>query len=125
MIDAIADIVAIAKTIEPLQGRVYRRWPKKTLGMPCALVSRISRTVIQSDRDGREVIAALTYSIDINAKTQDEADTATALLVDALARYNFHSTLTDFYDDVLQVYRVIITASGTVDKRGNTFTGGY
>lgn len=123
MIDIIDDIIAILNEIEDLDGRVYRRWPKKKVKMPAVLVSRISGNVQMSDADGSEVIANLTYSIDVNADSQDVADVLVSKAVNALSRYNLHRTgLTDFYDDELRVYRAIITLSVTVDRRGNTFT---
>jgi len=123
LIDIIDDIIAILNEIEDLDGRVYRRWPKKKAKMPAVLVSRISGNVQMSDADGSEVIANLTYSIDVNADSQDVADVLVSKAVNALSRYNLHRTgLTDFYDDELRVYRAIITLSVTVDRRGNTFT---
>jgi len=123
LIDIIDDIIAILNEIEDLDGRVYRRWPKKKVKMPAVLVSRISGNVQMSDADGSEVIANLTYSIDVNADSQDVADVLVSKAVNALSRYNLHRTgLTDFYDDELRVYRAIITLSVTVDRRGNTFT---
>lgn len=126
MIDITDDVVKILNAEPELKGKVYRRWPKKSLKMPAVLVSRIGGNPIQTDADGSEVIATLTYSVDINANTQEKADSLTAIASDALSRYNLHRAgMTDFYDEVLQVYRVILTLTVTVDKRGNTFTGGF
>ena len=123
MIDITDQVVGIIEGIEGLDGRVFRRYPKKKVALPAVLVSRVGGNPTFSDADGSEVIASLTYSIDINAEDIRTADRLTAEVVDALARYNLHRTgLTDFYDDVLKVYRVILTFTGTVDKRGNTFT---
>jgi len=123
MIDALEDLVTVLGRLEGLQGRVYRRWPKKKAVMPCCLISRISATPTFTDADGGEVIATLTYSIDINAVTPDEADAIASRVIDALAQYNFHRTGDmDFYDDQLRASRRILTFMGTVDKRGNTFT---
>jgi len=123
MIDIINDIVSTVASIEEVGGRAYRRWPKKDLKMPAVLVSHIGRYPVQTDEDGSEVQMDLAYSIDINARDQETADRVTEKVVNALARYNMHTTgHTDFYDDNLRVYRAIITVSGVVDRRGNTFT---
>ena len=126
MIDVIDDIVKVLNSIDELKGKVYRRWPKKAVKMPAVLVSRIGGNPTLTESDGSEVIASLTYSIDINANTQEKADSLTAIVVDTLSQYNMHRAgTTDFYDEVLQVYRCILTFMVTVDKRGNTFTGGF
>lgn len=125
MIDVIDSIIQTIKTVEDLEGRVYRRWPKVKGGvaMPACLVSHISRQPVLTDANGSEIRVRCTYSIDINTKTQNDADSIAEDVIDALAGYNFHTTgYTDIYDEVLGVYRVIMTVSGTVDKRGNTFT---
>ena len=123
MIDITNDVIRILGEIDGLNGRVYRRWPKKDAKMPAVLVSRVGGYAKFTDTDGSEVIADLTYSIDINAKNQEDADRLVSEVLDVLGGYNLHRTgLTDFYDDILRVYRVILTVSGTVDKRGNTFT---
>lgn len=123
MIDIIDTIVSEIADIEEVQGRAYRRWPKKNLAMPAVLISHMGRNPIYTDADGSEVVVDLSYSIDINAKDQESADIITEKVSDALARYNMHTVgHTDFYDDMLKVYRSIITVNGTVDIRGNTFT---
>lgn len=123
MIDVIDSVVKAVAGIDEVQGRAYRRWPKKNLAMPAVLISHMGRNPIFTDADGSEVVVDLTYSIDINAKDQETADLITEKVSDVLARYNLHTVgHTDFYDDMLKVYRSIITVNGTVDIRGNTFT---
>ena len=123
MIDITNDVIEAIGSIEGLEGKVYRRWPKKKVSTPAVLVSRVGGSTKLSDADGTEIMATLTYSIDINTDKLEDADRFASETADALSRYNLHRTgLTDFYDDVLRVYRVILTVSGTVDKRGNTFT---
>lgn len=125
MIDIVDDVVAVCKSVEALNGHVYRRWPKvsRKTPMPACIVSRVGSAPVFTDADGSEVVVRLTYSVDVNAESQEEADGIAEQVVDGLARYNLHRTgFTDFFDDALKVYRVIITVSGTIDKRGNTFT---
>lgn len=124
MIDPTDYIIRILEDIEELDGRVYRRWPKHSATtMPAVLVSRIGGSARLTDADGTEIIASLVYSVDINASGLKDADRIASEVADAMARHNFHRTgINDFYDDVLRVYRVILTFSGQVDKRGNTFT---
>lgn len=126
MIDVIDDIVKILNSTPELKGKVYRRWSKKAVKLPAVVVSRIAGSPTFTDKDGSEVIASLTYSVDINASSQERVDALTEVVTDALAEYNMHRTGTmDFYDDQLQAYRVILTFMVSVDKRGNTFTGGF
>jgi len=124
MIDVTDQIIEILEGIEELEGKVYRRYPKHSaIPMPAVLVSRISGSTRLADADGSEIIASLTYSIDVNAVGIKDADRIASEVADAMSRYNFHRTgMTDFYDDVLRVYRVILTFTGQVDRRGNTFT---
>ena len=123
MIDIIDDVIREIRSIESVGDNVYRRWPKKKVAMPAVLVSRMGATPVFTDADGQEVIMTLYYSIDINANVQEDVESITAQVVDKLARYNLHRTgIQDFYDDALKVYRVILTVSGTVDRRGNTFS---
>jgi len=125
MIDIVDDVVAVCKAVEALDGHVYRRWPKvaKKTPMPACLISRMGASPVFTDADGSEVVVRLTYSIDINAESQEQADGIAEQVADGLARYNLHRTgFTDFYDDALRVYRVILTVTGTVDRRGNTFS---
>ena len=124
MIDITDDIVRILEGIDELDGRVYRKWPKTTATtMPAVLVSRTGGSPRLTDADGSEVIASLVYSIDINASSLKDADRLASEVADRMARHNLHRTgISDFYDDVLRVYRVILTFSGQVDRRGNTFT---
>ncbi len=126
MIEIIDDVIGLVRTVPELGGRVYRVWPKKKLKMPAALVSRIGGNPTFTDADGSEVIANVAYSVDINAEDLATLDSIVEQVADLLSTYNLHRTgLTEFYDDQLQVHRVILTVSGTVDIRGNTFTGGY
>ena len=123
MIDITDDVIGILSEIDGIEGRVYRRWPKTKVRMPAILVSRISGVATLTDADGSEIIANLTYSIDINAEDLKAVDRIASETVDALSMYNMHRTgMTDFYDDFRRVYRVILTFNGTIDKRGNTFT---
>ena len=123
MIDIIDSIISTLGEIEELGGRVYRRWPRKDVTMPAALVSHMGRMPILTDEDGTEIQTSLTYSIDINARDQETTDRVTEKAINALARYNMHTSgHVDFYDDQLRVYRSILTVGGLVDIRGNTFT---
>lgn len=123
MIDVIGTVVSAVAAIEEVDGRAYRRWPRKKVQMPAVLVSHMGRNPVLTDADGSEIVTELSYSIDINAEDQGTADIVTEKVCDALARYNLHAVgHTDFYDDQYRVYRSIITVSGTVDIRGNTFT---
>lgn len=123
MIDIINQVVEIISNIDGLNGKVYRRWPKKKTGCPAVLVSHSGHYPALTDADGQSIMSNLIYSIDINADNPKQCDELTAKIVDALECYNFHANgMTDFYDDVLQVYRSIITVNGVVDVRGNTFT---
>ena len=123
MIDIMDSIIATLGSIEELDGRVYRRWPRKDVRMPAALVSHMGRMPMLTDEEGMELLTSLTYSIDINAKDLETADRVTEKVINALARYNMHTSgQVDFYDDQLRVYRSILTVGGVVDIRGNTFT---
>lgn len=123
MIDVIDDVVGIVKGVPELGDRVYRRWPKKKVAMPAAFVSRAGLAPSLTDYDGSEVIASVAYTVDINATDMSTADAIASKVSDELAKYNLHrSGMTDYYDDQLQVYRIITTFTATVDKRGNTFT---
>ena len=123
MIDIIQDIFEQINGIEAVQGRVYRKWPKTKAKLPSVLISRISAIPTQTDADGSEVAAQLTYSIDINATDADAADAIAEAIGDRLARYNLHrSGDTEFYDDTFRAHRRILTFYAVVDARGNTFT---
>lgn len=122
MIDITSSVISILSRIEETGGRVYRRWPQANITMPSVLVSRISNTPILTDDTGADVIANVVYSIDINASDQRTADQIASKAVDALAGYNLQRTgFNDFYDDTYRTYRIILTVSGIVDTRGNTF----
>jgi len=123
MIEIINDVIESLGSIEALNGRVYRHWPKKGLSFPSILVSRISGTTKLSDADGSEIQATLTYSLDIVCESQADLDAIASEAADIMAGYNLHRTgLVDLYDDQHRIYRTVLTVSGTVDKRGNTFT---
>lgn len=123
MIDALQTIVEVIRTVDGFNNRVYRRWPKTNAVVPSCLISRISAYPTQTDADGNEIKVQLTYSVDINAKSADQADMLAEQVIDKLAQYNFHRTGdTDFYDDAVKASRRILTFMGTVDVRGNTFT---
>lgn len=123
MIDVLPSIVEQLNTVSGFNGRVYRKWPKKIVTKPSCLVSRISAFPVLTDENGGEVIATLTYSVDINAESADRCDELAAEVIDALASISFHRTGdSDFYDDTIKAARRILTFMGTVDTRGQTFT---
>jgi len=123
MIDVLPSIVERINAIQGFNGRVYRRWPKKKVAMPSCIISRISGHPKLTDADGSEIIATLTYSVDINAADADKADELAEQVIDTLAGINFHRTGdTDFYDETTKASRRILTFMGDVDMRGNTFT---
>ena len=126
MIEIINDIISRLTSIQGFSGRVYRIWPQSKVNYPAAIVSRVSGATRLSDADGTEIQAQLTYSIDIVCASQKDADSLAEEVSDMLAGLNLHRTGTmDMYDDQLRMFRTIVTVSGIIDIRGNTFTGGY
>lgn len=123
MIDIIADVVSLVSGIEALGGRVYRQWPQVRAKAPYAVVERIGRSVIQTEADGSEVLASLTYSVDILATSPSELDALEEAVTDTLASYNLHTTGTSpTWESSTKLYRRSITFDGVVDRRGQTFT---
>jgi len=122
MIDIIDDVIQALGSIEAVGGRVYRHWPKKGLSFPAILVSRVSGSTKLSDADGSEILAQVAYSLDIVCTSQRDLDDIAEEAADIVAGYNLHRTgMMDMYDDQYRTYRTVLTVSGTVDKRGNTF----
>ena len=122
MIDVLPSIVSILRNVPGFHSRVYRKWPAKDTKLPYCVVGRVSTTVPVSDHDGSEVIAYLTYSVDINADSFTNTDKLAEDAVNALAGFNIHRTGdTELYDDSARIYRRILTVSVAVDRRGNTF----
>ncbi len=122
MIEIIDDVIRALSELDSFQGRVYRHWPRKNVATPAALVSRISGTVLLTEADGTEISARVTYSVDIISASQSDLDALAEEAADILARYNLHRTGTaDYFDDSHKIYRTVLTVSGIVDKRGNTF----
>lgn len=103
-------------------GKAYMAWPQKAPKAPFAIVDVISRTAELVDNEGQEVRVRLVYSVAVFADKPSAVRELSMKAIDAMARYNFHSTgFTGTWEASNHLYRTNITLSGAVDKRGDTF----
>ena len=123
MIDVIQDVIARVGSVGALAGKVYRKWPQTRAQAPYAVVDRVGRSMVLTDTDGSEVIASLSYAVDIMASSPSELDDLESAVSDALAGINFHSTgSSPMWESSTKLYRRSLTFEGVVDRRGSTFT---
>lgn len=123
MIDVTESIIALARTVPGIDGRVYRHNPQKRVADPYIVMSPIGRTVEIVDDDGSEVFVRLTYSLDFYAKSPSQVDSIISHLSDKLATRGFHTTgYTASFEPTNKLYRANVTYDGGVDRRGNTFS---
>lgn len=123
MIDVTESIIALARTVPGIGGRVYRHNPQKRIAEPYIVLSPIGRTVEVVDDDGSEILVRLTYSLDFYAKSPSQVDSIISHLSDKLANRGFHTTgYTASFEPTNKLYRANVTYDGGVDRRGNTFS---
>lgn len=124
MIDCKPTAVRALRNIPELGRRVFNGWPEgDPKPKPMAVVSTISSVPVFTDRQGRERLTSVAYSVDIIAKTARECDLIGERAADILSAYNLVRTGWNgpYYDDLLQAYAVSMTVSGTVAHDGTTF----
>ena len=125
MIDIINDLVALAKGIEDIGGRAYRTFPQRGLaGKPSAVISCVSHSPRLME-DGREVIADLSYQVQLTGPSPTELD---GILGELTSLYGSRNVILNGilqgYNPDLRLYTVVATYSATVDRRGCVFIRG-
>lgn len=121
MIDPTDQYLAIIKSVV---GKAYLAWPKKAPAAPYAIMDMVGRTPVQTAPDGSEVATRLTYTIGVLASTPSKARDLAGQVADALAAYALQTSgWTGAYEDPNHLYRVNVTVSGIIDRRGSTFSG--
>lgn len=122
MIDITGSVCDLLDGIEALHGSVYRAWPQKRLSGTYAIVQCSSRQVESVAHDGSELRTRLTYTVAIFSPDFSSTDELVQKIVDLMASYNLHASITGPMLVDSNLYRTAIILTGSVDVRGNTFS---
>lgn len=119
MIDPSEQFMEIVRGIV---GKCFRAWPRKSPTAPYAIFDTVSRQPESTDGDGSEIAVRYTYSISVFGDTSSQVSDFVSDIIDALAEYNFHTSgYGTTYEDPNHLYRVNVTVSGLIDRRGGTY----
>lgn len=101
---------------------VYRLYPLKRVAPPYLVIGPVGRSTVDSDADGSEISARVTYQADAYAQSMRECDAIISDVSDRLSRFSMHATGSLVpWDPVKGTYRLTATFSCTVDRRGDTY----
>lgn len=121
MIENTDQMITIAKQIEEFDDRVYREFPQTMPKAPFAVLSVISMTA-DFVSEGREVIASITYSVDVYADAPDDCADIASELNDLYSQYNIIRVGgSTGFDSDCSLYRVNTSLRATLDSRGGSY----
>ena len=122
MIDLYSHVVDIIGAVDGLGGRVYSDYPSRVpTKAPYAIVGEIGNAVDLLS-DGEEIIATMTYSVDVFAPARADCRAIVSDICQVAARYGgIRLGLFDGFSES-NLARINITLRFRADKRGATFT---
>ena len=122
MIDITDRLVGWAQEITAFKGQVYRFYPqKKMAGKTFAIITPTGHSPRVME-DGEEVIADLTWNVEIYGQTPTTVDSILQDLTALYGKYNITlQGITHGYNPDIRQYLTQVSYSAVVDKRGCVF----
>jgi hypothetical protein len=124
LIDLFGHVVEMVGAVDDLEGRVYSDYPARVPSRePYAVVSEIGNTS-EFISDGVEVIASMTYSVDIFAPARADCRRIASDICTIAARHNGHRVgLFDGFSEAgTKLSRINLTLRFRADRRGATYS---
>lgn len=122
MIDITDWMIQTAKLCEAFSERVYRIYPQKNLADKTYCVITPTAHAPRLMEDGQEVIADLSWTVQIFAKSPTAVDDALSELTDLYGGRNITlNGISNGYNPDYRQYTAIVSYSATVDRRGCVF----
>ena len=124
MIKITDQVLNMVKRVEAFDGRVYRSYPQQVqVTTPFCVISEIGHNTELTNGEGEELIAGITFSIDIYSRVSSANEDLHEQISNTLLAYNILPS--SYYPDFQPLnglYRVNATYRARIDVRGQTYT---